>query len=136
MTLKVTAALLIKSGKVLIAKKTPQDKRANQWEFPGGKIDLGETPEECLIRELREEFNIRITVDSLFTESLYTHSAGQILVMAYFCTWTSGTLQLTEHATYRWVYPTELSGYDIVASDAPIANKLRNEYPSGYIPAH
>ena len=130
MILKVTAALLMKQGKVFIAKKSPLDKRANQWEFPGGKIDPGETPEDCLVRELREEFQIEIKIDSFFAENLYTHSNGRILVMAYLCSWISGKINPTEHVEYQWVFPAELDKYDFVTSDLPIADKLRSVFPN------
>ncbi|MBP2653653.1 MAG: mutator MutT protein [Firmicutes bacterium] len=133
MILKVTAAIIMKHGKVFIAQKGPLDKRANQWEFPGGKIDPGETPEECLIRELQEEFEIGIKVDRFFTENLYTHSNGKILVMAYFCSWISGKINPTEHVEYHWVFPYELDKYDFVTSDLPIANKLKTVFPNGFV---
>ncbi|MBP2642892.1 MAG: mutator MutT protein [Firmicutes bacterium] len=122
--LTVTAAIIMQNNKVFIAQKNPHDKRANQWEFPGGKIDPGETPEECLKREIQEEFSIDIEVGKLFDKNLYTYSGGQILVLAYFCSWLNGTILLTEHAAYRWVYPRELPEYDFVSSDFPIALKL------------
>lgn len=124
MPLKVTAALLMQNGSVLIAQKGPNDKRANLWEFPGGKIDPGETPEESLAREMQEEFLIEVRIDGFFAESLYTYPEGKILVMAYFCTQTGGTLTATEHADYKWVHPSELADYDFVPSDIPIAQKL------------
>ena len=68
--IKVTAAVLIKDGRILIAKRKANDKLANKWEFPGGKIELGESPEECLRREMWEEFQIKISVAEFFGESI------------------------------------------------------------------
>jgi len=126
--LKVTAAILTHNGKILVAQKGPHDKRANKWEFPGGKIEPGETPEEGLSREMLEEFCIKIQVGDLFAESLFTYPEGQILVMAYFCTWVAGDLTPTEHADYKWVTAKELPHFDFVPSDAPIAERLSREY--------
>jgi 8-oxo-dGTP diphosphatase len=125
---KVTAAIITKDGKILIAQKGPADKRANKWEFPGGKIDQGETPEECLVREMMEEFEIGIRVGDFFVESLFSYSEGQLLVLAYFCTWIDGILHPTEHADYKWVEAQELNQYDFVPSDMAIARKLQQEY--------
>ncbi|MDR3564929.1 MAG: (deoxy)nucleoside triphosphate pyrophosphohydrolase [Negativicutes bacterium] len=126
--LKVTAAILTDNGKILIAQKGPNDKRANKWEFPGGKIDPGETPEQCLEREMQEEFQVQIQVGKFFAESLFSYEEGQILVMAYFCVQSGGHLTPTEHADYRWVTAQELNQFDFVPSDIPIAEKLRQEY--------
>lgn len=125
---KVTAAIVEQDGKILIAQKGPQDKRAYKWEFPGGKIDEGETPEECVAREMMEEFEIEVCVGKLLCESLFSYSEGQLLVMAFFCTWIGGELRPTEHADYRWVKGHELGQYDFVASDIPIAKKLQQEW--------
>jgi len=128
--LKVTAAILVHNSKILVAQKGPHDKRANKWEFPGGKIDPGETPEEGLAREMQEEFCIQVNVGALFAESLFTYPEGQILVMAYFCSWVSGDLTPTEHADFKWVSASELLCFDFVPSDAPIAEQLSREYQS------
>lgn len=124
----VTAAVVMNEGKILIAQKGPQDKRAYRWEFPGGKIDAGETPEECVVRELLEEFEIEIRVGELLCESLFTYEEGQLLVKAYCCTWVSGELNPTEHADFRWVDPDELSQFDFVASDIPVAEKVLQQF--------
>ena len=68
---QVTAAIIIKDNKVLIAQRAPDDKLANKWEFPGGKIKPGETPQECLKREIREELDVDIEVLDFFSESIY-----------------------------------------------------------------
>lgn len=126
--LKVTAAILVHNGKILIAQKGPNDKRANKWEFPGGKIDPGETPEQALAREMMEEFLVQVEVGDLYAESLYTYPEGEILVMAYFCRWVGGELTPTEHADYKWTSAKELPGFDFVPSDAPIAERLSKEF--------
>lgn len=128
MVRNVTAAIIVKEGKILIAQKGPEDKRADKWEFPGGKIDKGETPEECLVREMMEEFEIDIRVDDFFAKSLFTYSEGQLMVLAYFCTWIGGELRLVEHADHKWVDAQELDQYDFVTSDMEIARKLQLEY--------
>lgn len=126
--LKVTAAILTHNSKILIAQKGPNDKRANKWEFPGGKIDPGETPKEALAREMQEEFLIRVEVDELYAESLFTYPEGEILVMAYYCRWVGGDLTPTEHADYKWVKAEELPRFDFVPSDAPIAAQLSQQH--------
>lgn len=126
--IRATAAILIKDGKILIAQKGPHDKRANKWEFPGGKIDPGETPEQCLAREMLEEFEIEISVNNFFAENLHTFPDGQVLVLAYLCSWTGGEINATEHADYKWVDASELCQFDIVSSDVPIAEKICLKY--------
>lgn len=69
----VTAAIIRRNGKVLIAKRSSTSSLPNKWEFPGGKIDDGETPEECLKRELQEEFDIIVDVGDYLTESVYQY---------------------------------------------------------------
>ena len=67
---QVTAAIILKDNKVLIAQRSPDDKLANKWEFPGGKIEHGESPQECLKREIREELDFEIEVLDFFAESI------------------------------------------------------------------
>lgn len=129
MALKVTAAILIKDNMIFIAKRGPEGRFAHLWEFPGGKIEPGEKPEECLTREMREEFAIDVSVDAFFTESVHTFPGGKIIVFAYFCSWTGGELSPMEHEEYRWVTADELGGFDFAPADAPIAAKLMREFP-------
>lgn len=129
MLTKVTAAILVRDNVIFIAKRGPEGRFAHRWEFPGGKIEPGESPEDCLTREMSEEFAIEVRVGEFFTESLHTFPGGQILVLAYFCRWAGGDIRPVEHEEYRWVTASELGGFDFAPADVPIAAKLMHEFP-------
>lgn len=123
--IKVAAALLIKNGRVLIAKRKANDLLANKWEFPGGKIEVGESPEECLRREIKEEFQVEIAVGNLFGESKYCYDHATVHLLAYWAYLERGELKPICHADYRWVNIDELDKYDFAPADKPIVEKLR-----------
>ncbi len=129
MLTKVTAAILVRDDAIFIAKRGPGGRFAHRWEFPGGKIEPGESPEECRAREMAEEFAIEVSVGKFFAESLHTFPGGQILVLAYFCRWVDGDILPAEHEEYRWVAASELDGYDFAPADTPIAARLASEFP-------
>ena len=83
----VTAAIIVKDGKVLIAKRKPTDKLPDKWEFPGGKIEPDETPRDCLAREMKEEFGITVSVGEFLGESVYHYEHGAIRLLAYRACW-------------------------------------------------
>ncbi|CAH1203029.1 CTP pyrophosphohydrolase [Paenibacillus allorhizoplanae] len=121
---KVAAALLMKENKILIAQRKSTDKLAGKWEFPGGKQEDGETLEECLKREMNEEFGIEVNVGDFFGESTFHYMAGTIVLYAYWCTWTSGELVAVDHDDYRWVSVEEMSQFDFAPADVPFINTL------------
>jgi 8-oxo-dGTP diphosphatase len=102
---EVTAAILMKDGKVLIAQRAEDQKLGGKWEFPGGKVEFGETPEECLKREIKEELGIDIEVNEFFAESIYQYDTGAIKLLAYKVQWLDGEYELTEHSQIEWVKP-------------------------------
>ena len=120
----VTAAILVKDGKILIAKRKNTDKIPNKWEFPGGKIKSDETPEACLKREIKEEFGVDITVGSFLGESVYHYDHGTIRLCAYQVYWQRGHFFLKEHADFKWVTANQLQEFDFTPADLPFVKKL------------
>ena len=99
---------------------------AGKWEFPGGKIETHETPPQCLIREMKEEFNIDVVVGDFFAESLYHDESGKIRLLAYHTTWKSGRFSLKAHAAIRWISLNQMQEIEFAPADIPIAEKLQH----------
>jgi 8-oxo-dGTP diphosphatase len=125
----VVAAIIVDKGKVLIGRRKEGDSMAHKWEFPGGKPEAGETPEECLKRELFEELGVDAEVGEFYYSG--TSSAdvkGGIELLAYRASFrTTGPLTLNDHEEVRWVEPRELVAYDFPEADRPIVSKLAEE---------
>mgnify|MGYP001109704237 FL=1 len=121
---EVVAAIIINFGKVLIAQRGKDQKLAGKWEFPGGKIESGETPEECLVREIKEELGVDIKVDAFFAENTYQYNTEAIKLLAYKAKWVDGEYKLTVHNQIKWVKSFELEAYDFAPADIPIVQKL------------
>ena len=121
----VTAAILIKDDKILIARRKKTDRQGGKWEFPGGKIRENETPRDCLIREMKEEFGIDVWVGDFFAESTHHYEHGEVRLRAYRTYWTDGKFTMKAHADCRWVYPSELGDFDFAPADIPFVEKLQ-----------
>jgi mutator protein MutT len=106
----VTAAIIASNTEVLAAKRSPGKHLAGHWEFPGGKIEPGETPEQCLMRELKEEFTIESKIGEFVAESIFDYGDKRIRLLAYKVKHVSGEFQLIDHDEIRW-----LTAYDSVA---------------------
>ena len=126
----VTAALLLHEGKVLLAQRAANDRLALRWEFPGGKVEDGESPEDCLSRELQEEFGITTIVGEHFATSDFDYGAGTLRLLAYWVTWINGSLHPVVHTQTRWVPPQDTVLFDLLPADIPIAQRLRELYSS------
>jgi len=122
----VTAAIILKDNKVLIAQRAPGENLAGKWEFPGGKIETGETPQECVKREIREELEVNIEVLDFFGESIYEYHSGTIKLMAYWCKWILGEFTLNVHSQIVWVNRQQLDLYDFAPADLPLVEKLKS----------
>ena len=122
---KVTAAILEKDGRIIIAQRKSCDYLSGKWEFPGGKIEHGETPEQCLARELKEEFGIDVFIGDYLGSNLHHYDHISIELMAYRASWVGGTISMSDHKAYRWVTVDELSDYEFAPADIPFVDMLR-----------
>jgi 8-oxo-dGTP diphosphatase len=123
---KVVAAVIMENGKVLIGKRKAGFPMAHKWEFPGGKMEPGETPEACLKRELFEELGIAAEIGAFFGSGLSgADSPHPIELLVYRASYRAkGPLALNEHEELLWVSPPELAAYDFPEADRPIVEKL------------
>ena len=124
--IRVTAAILEKDGKILIAKRKTGDKLfAGLWEFPGGKVEEGETPEECMARELKEELDIEVEVVGLITSNKHKYPHGYFELIAYRVKYISGEIVLNDHDDFKWVTVDEMDNFEFPPADIPIIKELK-----------
>ncbi len=121
---KVMAALIEQGGKILITQRTREGSQPLKWEFPGGKIEEGETPVECLKRELKEELNVDIHVGELFLTTTFDYPTWTIELSVYRAEITGGQIRLNVHQDARWVRPGELEAYDFCPADMDLVKKI------------
>lgn len=124
----VGAAIVIDNGKILLTKRPEGKKQGGLWEFPGGKLDHGESPHTGLVRELKEELGISIDVGSHFKSVFHRYDWGSALILAYLCRWRGESIQHFEVADHRWVAPSELDNFHILPADQPIIEKLKKYF--------
>lgn len=120
----VTAALIKDDKKILIAQRGRDKRFGRRWEFPGGKLMEGETPEACLRREIKEELNLDIQVEEHFYTAHYSYPDFDIELMAFWCTIVGGSLKLEEHEQVRWVTVPELNQFNFVDADLRVLEAL------------
>lgn len=120
----VSAAVIFKENKVLAARRKQGKHLAGKWEFPGGKLEAGETPEECLARELYEEFEITARVSDFVGESIYDYGAKIVRVLAYKVEDVSGDFKLIDHDAIVWLGLDDLEAVDWAPADMPLIHQL------------
>ena len=126
--LVAAAALVDPDNRVLIAQRPPGKAMAGLWEFPGGKVAAGETPEQALVRELREELDIEVCETCLapFTFASHAYETFHLLMPLYLCRNWEGRLRPREGQVLKWVRATRLSDYPMPPADIPIIPMLRD----------
>jgi len=126
--LVVAVALIDVDGRVLIAKRPEGKKLAGLWEFPGGKVEPGERPEQALIRELKEELNIDVKESCLapFVFASHAYDSFHLLMPLYLCRRWDGVVAAREHDALAWVKPNKLSDYPMPPADEPLVAWLRD----------
>jgi 8-oxo-dGTP diphosphatase len=113
----VTAAIIEEGGRVLIARRKKGDRCEGRWEFPGGKVEPGETPEESLKRELREEMGIDVTVGEQLCVCPFRAGESLMELLVYRTRIVNGKVVCNDHDEVRWVEPGELGRYDLTDPD-------------------
>lgn len=126
--LVAACALVDVDGRVLICQRPEGKALAGLWEFPGGKVEAGETPEACLIRELDEELGIRVTGACLapFVFASHGYEGFHLLMPLYLCRRWEGRVTAKHHTALAWVKPARLSDYPMPPADAPLVAWLRD----------
>ena len=126
--LVAACALVDADGRVLICQRPEGKALAGLWEFPGGKVEPGETPEQCLIRELNEELGITVASACLapFVFASHDYDDFHLLMPLYLCRRWEGQVNAHEHQASAWVKPVKLSDYPMPPADAPLVAWLRD----------
>ena len=127
-TLVVACALVDEDNRVLIAKRPVDRHMGGLWEFPGGKVEENETPEEAVIRELAEELGIDVTQSCLAPLTFASHDYDNfhLLMPLYICRQWNGEVEAKEGQELAWVRPNRLSGYEMPPADEPLIAMLRD----------
>jgi 8-oxo-dGTP diphosphatase len=125
--IRVTAAVIERDGRVLIARRRAEDRFGGVWEFPGGKLEPGETPEEGLRREIDEELGMKIVVGESLGTFPYASAAWSIELLAFRAAWIDGEMIRREHDDVHWAAPADLPGYEFAEPDRPIVRILTEE---------
>ena len=124
-TLHVACALIERDGLLLSVQRGIAMSLPLKWEFPGGKIELGEDTADCLRREVREELGIEVEIGDSLPTTAYDYPEFSVVLYPHRCRITSGALTLHEHADARWLSPADLLSVDWAAADLPVLEAWR-----------
>ncbi len=121
--LHVACAIIEQDGAVLTAQRSATMSLPLKWEFPGGKIEAGETAEECLIRELREELGVSVFIGSALSPATHSYQDFTVTLYPFTCSLTGGTVTMHEHHALKWVEPQQMPELDWAAADLPVISE-------------
>ena len=126
--LQVVCAIIENENGEILATQRPSDKAlGGKWEFPGGKLEDGESPQNALIREIEEELGIHINIGDKLLDSIWDYEAFKICLIPFRATIASGDIHLREHTEARWLLPHELPSLDWAPADVAIAKQLTQD---------
>ena len=125
---EVVAALIWQGEKFMICQRPAHKARGLLWEFVGGKVELGETKEEALVRECREELDVLLSVGEVFMEVVHQYPDLTVHLTLFYATIAEGEPKMLEHNDIQWITPNEIPNYAFCPADEEILKKLRMEY--------
>lgn len=121
----VPCALIFRDGKILAVKRSLSMTQGGLWEFAGGKLEKGESPENCLKREISEELNIDISILMALTQTEFSYRVDKIIrLMPFLCRWKSGQILLAEHEEFQWLEQQDLKDLNWAPADLPVVQEL------------
>lgn len=123
--IQVVAGIIYKDGKILIAKRNLKKDQGGKWEFPGGKVEKGETNEEALKREIKEELDADIEVKEYVGENEFHYPEKDVKLIFYKAKLISDVVKLLEHEDYKWIKIEEFSKYDFAEADKKVFEWLK-----------
>ena len=128
LVLVAACALVDADGRVLLCQRPQGKAMAGLWEFPGGKLEPGETPEACLIRELKEELDVEVAAACLapFVFASHSYESFHLLMPLYLCRRWEGAPRALEHSEIRWLRPSRLAELPMPPADEPLVAYLRD----------
>lgn len=124
MRIAVVGAIIVRDGLVLAARRGREKAQAGLWEFPGGKVEQGESPDAALAREIREELRCRIVVGEHVETTEHSYGGTIVVLSTFLCELADGEPQATEHAELRWVAASHLRALDWAPADVPAVQRL------------
>ena len=124
----VVAALIWDGPRFMICQRPAHKARALLWEFVGGKTEAGETLEDALIRECREELDITVSVGDVFTQVIHEYPDIHIRLTLFNCKIVEGTPKLLEHNDLKWILPSEIPDFDFCPADKDILTLIQSKY--------
>jgi len=117
---EVSCAVIVDGDRVLVTQRSEHMPHPLKWEFPGGKLNPGETPEGSIIREIREELGVEISVIQLLPSVRHRYSDSDIKLIPFVCSIKKGEIDLSEHKSYSWVHRSELDQVDWLEADIEV----------------
>lgn len=125
---EVVAALIWDNNRFMICKRPPNKKRGLLWEFVGGKPERGETLEEALIRECKEELDITVSPESIYMDVIHKYPDMTVHLTLFNATVSEGTPKLLEHADLKWITPSEIQNFDFCPADVDILERIKSDF--------
>ncbi len=126
--IQVVGAVIVQDGLILCAQRGSEGSLAGLWEFPGGKIEPGESKQDALRREILEELECSIEVGAEVTTNVHEHEGGSVTLTTFYCSVVDGTPRLTEHSSLKLLAPEELDSLEWSPADLPAVARIQRDF--------